>query len=150
MSKIAVSFSRVFAVFAAIVFLFVTPAPAAPAPENTPDYFVEWVRSRGNLYVDTGVAGKVGVKAEMSFFHCSSSEFPVMLGAWGEENERFNLVMHNYNQCRWEYGSWDGLYIIYYSVYLYCIYSIYTLYILYCNILCTVYTFLSLNHLRVS
>ena len=108
MSKIAVSFSRVFAVFAAIVFLFVTPAPAAPAPENTPDYFVEWVRSRGNLYVDTGVAGKVGVKAEMSFFHCSSSEFPVMLGAWGEENERFNLVMHHYNQCRWEYGSYDG------------------------------------------
>ena len=31
-----------------------------------------------------------------------------MLGAWGEENERLNLVMHNYNQCRWEYGSWDG------------------------------------------
>jgi len=97
------------AVSALIALLCAVSAPAAPAPENTPDYFVEWVRSRGNLYVDTGVAGKVGVKAEMSFFHCtSSSAFPVMLGAWGEENERFNLVMHNYNQCRWEYGSWDG------------------------------------------
>ena len=89
---------------------FAASARATPAVENTPDYFVEWVRSRGNLYVDTGVAGKVGVKAEMSFFHCtSSSACPVMLGAWGEENERFNLVMHNNNQCRWEYGSWCSI-----------------------------------------
>ena len=81
---------------------------AAPTPENTPDYFVEWVRSRSNLYVDTGVAGKVGVKAEVSFYYIQHDTYPVMLGAWGAEKERFNLVMHENRRCRWEYGHYDS------------------------------------------
>ena len=83
---------------------------ATPTPENTPDYFVEWVRSRSNLYVDTGIIGKVGVKAELSFYHVQNSnqQYPVMLGAWGDTYERFNLVMHKDKRCRWEYGHYDS------------------------------------------
>ncbi len=81
---------------------------ATPTPENTPDYFVDWVRSRSNLYVDTGVAGKVGVKAEVSFYYIQHDTYPVMLGAWGAEKERFNLVMHENKRCRWEYGHYDS------------------------------------------
>ena len=100
--KAAVSAAAI-AVSATISTLF-----AAPTPENTPDYFVDWVRSRSNLYVDTGVAGKVGVKAEVSFYYIQHDTYPVMLGAWGAEKERFNLVMHENRRCRWEYGHYDS------------------------------------------
>ncbi len=100
--KAAISASAI-AVSATISTLF-----AAPTPENTPDYFVDWVRSRSNLYVDTGVAGKVGVKAEVSFYYIQHDTYPVMLGAWGAEKERFNLVMHENKRCRWEYGHYDS------------------------------------------
>jgi hypothetical protein len=93
---------------AAIAASAVTSTFAAPTPENTPDYFVDWVRSRSNLYVDTGVAGKVGVKAEVSFYYIQHDTYPVMLGAWGAEKERFNLVMHENRRCRWEYGHYDS------------------------------------------
>ena len=97
------------AVLAAVVAVIaVTSTFAAPTPENTPDYFVDWVRSRSNLYVDTGVAGKVGVKAEVSFYYIQHDTYPVMLGAWGAEKERFNLVMHENKRCRWEYGHYDS------------------------------------------
>ena len=93
---------------AAMAAIAATSTFAAPTPENTPDYFVDWVRSRSNLYVDTGVAGKVGVKAEVSFYYIQHDTYPVMLGAWADTNERFNLVVHQNKRCRWEYGSWDA------------------------------------------
>ena len=96
------------AVAAVVVAIAVTSTFAAPTPENTPDYFVDWVRSRSNLYVDTGVAGKVGVKAEVSFYYIQHDTYPVMLGAWGAEKERFNLVLHENRRCRWEYGHYDS------------------------------------------
>ena len=93
---------------AAMAAIAATSTFAAPTPENTPDYFVDWVRSRSNLYVDTGVIGKVGVKAEVSFYYIQHDTYPVMLGAWGAEKERFNLVMHENRRCRWEYGHYDS------------------------------------------
>ena len=74
-----------------------------PTPENTPDYLVEWVQPSASLYVDTGVKGKVGVKAEVKFANVSCGDFPVMLGSWG--TRRFNLIMHWGQQARWEYGD---------------------------------------------
>ena len=51
---------------------------------ETPDYFVEWVQpSSPNLYVDTGVQGKVGLKAELQYIHVQNGSWPVMLGSWG-------------------------------------------------------------------
>ena len=72
---------------------------------ETPDYFVEWVQPSAALHVDTGVRGKVGVKAEVQFIHRSSPTFPVLLGSWGGNKKRFNLVMHWNEQGRWEYGD---------------------------------------------
>ena len=72
---------------------------------ETPDYFVEWVQPSAALHVDTGVRGKVGVKAEVQFIHRSSPTFPVLLGFWGGNKKRFNLVMHWNEQGRWEYGD---------------------------------------------
>ena len=74
-----------------------------PTPENTPDYLVEWVQPSASLYVDTGVKGKVGVKAEVKFANVSCGDYPVMLGSWGAR--RFNLIMHWGQQARWEYGD---------------------------------------------
>ena len=76
-----------------------------PTPENTPDYLVEWVQPSASLYVDTGVKGKCGVKAEVKFAHVYSGEYPVMLGSWGGDNKRFNIVMDKNEQARWEYGN---------------------------------------------
>ena len=73
---------------------------------ETPDYFVEWVQpSSPNLYVDTGVQGKVGVKAELQYIHVQNGSYPVMLGSWGGNQKRFNLAMHWGEQARWEYGD---------------------------------------------
>ncbi len=77
---------------------------------ETPDYFVEWVQpSEANLYVDTGVRGKTGVKAELKATNVSCGEYPVLLGSWGGQGEgrRFNLVMNKNEQARWEYGSYQ-------------------------------------------
>ena len=74
-----------------------------PTAENTPDYLVEWVQPSASLYVDTGVKGKVGVKAEVKFANVSCGDYPVMLGSWGAR--RFNLIMHWGQQARWEYGD---------------------------------------------
>ena len=78
---------------------------AAPTPENTPDYFVEWVQPSAALYVDTGVTGKCGVKAELKYLYVQNGTYPVMLGSWGGDNKRFNLVMHQNEEARWEYGN---------------------------------------------
>ena len=82
-------------------------AATAPAPSRaeTPDYFVEWVQPSAALHVDTGVRGKVGVKAEVQFIHRSNPNYPVLLGSWGGNKKRFNLVMHWNEQARWEYGD---------------------------------------------
>jgi hypothetical protein len=90
------------AAIAAMAAIAVTSTFAA----NTPDYFVEWVQpSSPNLYVDTGVQGKVGVKAEVQFIHRSNGDYPVLLGSRGGNNKRFNLVMQGGEQGRWEYGN---------------------------------------------
>ena len=78
---------------------------SAPLQAETPDYFVEWVQPSAALHVDTGVRGKVGVKAEVQFVHRSSPTYPVLLGSWGGNRKRFNLVMHWNEQARWEYGD---------------------------------------------
>ena len=78
---------------------------ATPTPENTPDYFVEWVQPSAALYVDTGVIGKCGVKAELKYLYVQNGTYPVMLGSWGGDNKRFNLVMHQSEEARWEYGN---------------------------------------------
>ena len=78
---------------------------------ETPDYFVEWVQpSEANLYVDTGVRGKTGVKAELKATNVNCGEYPVLLGSWGGQGEgkRFNLVMNKNEQARWEYGSYQN------------------------------------------
>ena len=78
----------------------------SPSQAETPDYFVDWVQpSSANLYVDTGVRGKTGVKAELQFLYSRPSDqrWPVMLGSWG--SKRFNLVMNDYDESRWEYGE---------------------------------------------
>ncbi len=80
------------------------------ANADTPDYFVKWVQpSSPNLYVDTGIIGKSGVKAEVDYIYVqnSSQSFPVMLGAWNNlgSDDRFNLVMHQGENWRWENGS---------------------------------------------
>ena len=83
----------------------ITVAPVSVA-SSAVDYFVEWVQpSSPNLYVDTGVRGKTGVKAELQFLFSrpGNERYPVMLGSWG--SKRFNLVMNNYDQSRWEYGE---------------------------------------------
>ena len=72
---------------------------------ETPDYFVEWVKPSAALYVDTGVKGNTGVKAELKVTHVASVTYPVMLGSWNGEGKRFNLVMHYGEQARWEYGN---------------------------------------------
>ncbi|MBO7683608.1 MAG: C10 family peptidase, partial [Kiritimatiellae bacterium] len=85
-----------------VTFTYVDPVILA----NRPDYFVEWVQpSSANLYVDTGVRGKTGVKAELQFLYSRPSDqrWPVMLGSWG--SKRFNLVMNDYDESRWEYGE---------------------------------------------
>ena len=83
---------------------FLTLVPATQGASV--DYFVEWVQpSSANLYVDTGVQGKVGVKAELQYIHVQSVTYPVMLGSWGGNNKRFNLAMHWGEQARWEYGN---------------------------------------------
>ena len=83
----------------------ITVAPVSVA-SSAVDYFVEWVQpSSANLYVDTGVRGQVGVKAEVQFIHRSNGDYPVLLGSWGGNNKRFNLVMHWGEQGRWEYGN---------------------------------------------
>ena len=96
--------SRV-AAFVASACFTVTPSFAAPTPENTPDYFVEWVQPSAALYVDTGVTGKCGVKAELKYLYVQNGTYPVMLGSWGGDNRRFNLVMHQSETARWEYGN---------------------------------------------
>ena len=91
------------AAFAAAI--CVAAAPSLSQAE-TPDYFVEWVQpSSPNLYVDTGVRGKVGVKAELQYIHVQNGNYPVMLGSWGGNQKRFNLAMHWGEQARWEYGD---------------------------------------------
>ena len=75
---------------------------ALPAAAETPDYLVEWVQPSAALYVDTGVKGKCGVKAEVKFSNINTDRWPVMLGSWNDK--RFNLVMHDYQNARWEYG----------------------------------------------
>ena len=92
------------------VALVATSICVATAPSQSradmPDYFVEWVQpSSANLYVDTGVRGKTGVKAELQFLFSRPSDqrYPVMLGSWG--SKRFNLVMNDYDESRWEYGE---------------------------------------------
>ena len=75
------------AAFAAAI--CVASAPSSSQAE-TPDYFVEWVQpSSPNLYVDTGVRGKVGVKAELQYIHVQNGNYPVMLGSWGGEQQAF-------------------------------------------------------------
>jgi len=49
---------------------------ATPMPENTPDYFVEWVQPSAALYVDTGVIGKCGVKAELKYLYVQNGTYP--------------------------------------------------------------------------
>ena len=90
------------AALAAAICVAVTPSPSQA---ETPDYFVEWVQPSAALRVDTGVRGKVGVKAEVQFIHRSNGDYPVLLGSWGGNNKRFNLVMHWGEQGRWEYGN---------------------------------------------
>ncbi|MBO7683595.1 MAG: hypothetical protein J6T51_02590, partial [Kiritimatiellae bacterium] len=83
----------------------ITVAPVSVASAAV-DYFVEWVQpSSANLYVDTGVRGKTGVKAELQFLYSrpGNERWPVMLGSWG--SKRFNLVMNDYDESRWEYGE---------------------------------------------
>jgi hypothetical protein len=96
--------------FATFCIGYSVPVYSEPTEENTPDYFVEWVRSKSNLYVDTGVIGKVGVKAEISFYHESTNEpHPILLGSWSAVDlDRFHLVMHTGDTCRWEYGSYEA------------------------------------------
>ncbi len=90
------------AALAAAICVATTPSPSQA---ETPDYFVEWVQPSAALRVDTGVRGKVGVKAEVQFIHRSNGDYPVLLGSWGGNNKRFNLVMHWGEQGRWEYGN---------------------------------------------
>ncbi len=78
--------------------------PIAAAAE-TPDYFVEWVKPSAALYVDTGVKGDTGVKAELKATHVASGTYPVLLGSWNGDNKRFNLVMSHDEKARWEYGN---------------------------------------------
>ena len=78
--------------------------PMAAAAE-TPDYFVEWVKPSAALYVDTGVKGNTGVKAELKATHVASGTYPVLLGSWNGDNKRFNLVMSHDEKARWEYGN---------------------------------------------
>ncbi len=69
---------------------------------ETPDYFVEWVKPTGNLYVDTGIRGKAGTKIYVRFYHADADNFANIIGAsasggsqrvgigfWGESN-RYN------------------------------------------------------------
>ena len=69
---------------------------------ETPDYFVEWVKPTGNLYVDTGIRGKAGTKIYVRLYHADADNFANIIGAsasggsqrvgigfWGESN-RYN------------------------------------------------------------
>ena len=69
---------------------------------ETPDYFVEWVKPSGNLYVDTGIRGKSGTKISVRFYHADADNYANIIGAsasggtqrvgigfWGESN-RYN------------------------------------------------------------
>ena len=84
------------------------PSFATPTPENTPDYFVEWVQPNGKLYVDTGIIAKDGIKAETYLQHVKTEgvTYPAMLGAFFYTgNKRFIPCGFANNEIRLQYGT---------------------------------------------
>lgn len=82
--------------------------PAAPAPENTPDCYVEWVQAKGDLYIDTGIIGRVGTKSEIYFGNIKSTWADVMLGSFIVDNgdeKRIHLCGFFYEEVYLQYGS---------------------------------------------
>jgi hypothetical protein len=84
-----------------------TPSYGAPTPENTPDYFVEWVQPNGALYVDTGITGKCGTKAEIGFSNANSGTYPCLLGSFRKDatEKRFHLLGFWRESVRFQYGT---------------------------------------------
>jgi hypothetical protein len=84
-----------------------TPSYGAPTPEYTPDYFVEWVQPNGALYVDTGITGKCGTKAEIGFSNANSGTYPCLLGSFRKDatEKRFHLLGFWRESVRFQYGT---------------------------------------------
>ena len=56
-------------------------AVSSSSQAETPDYFLEWVESKSNLYVDTGIRGRCGTKAEVRFANLGGDTHHAMLAA---------------------------------------------------------------------
>ena len=64
---------------------------ATPTAENTPDKFVRYVEATGSQYVDTGIVGRYGTKAEckVEWMAFSDSSFLASRTGWGDSRLYF-------------------------------------------------------------
>ena len=69
---------------------------AAPTPENTPDKFVRYVEATGSQYVDTGIVGRHGTKAEckVEWMNFADSAF-LACGDWSANTRFFMCYCRN-------------------------------------------------------
>ena len=68
-----------------------------------PDYFVEWIKTDGSQYIDTGVIGKTGTKMIYTgYIWSAGNPNPVLLGCTLSNNNAFYIPIQLYA------GYWGG------------------------------------------
>ena len=68
---------------------------------DVPDYFIEYVESAGNAYLDTGIIGRSGTAAKMEVEFKENYDNAILASRKGDS--RFYLI-HNGGSSKWLYG----------------------------------------------
>ena len=102
------------AVAALMVSMATAPLPlfAVPNAGNTPDAFVQYLQapSTAGTYIESGIQGRVGTKAEARFRHAapySGSNHPCLLGSFLDDGtaQRFLLLGFYRDEMTLQYGT---------------------------------------------
>ena len=74
---------------------------------DVPDAFIDYVESKGNSYIDTGVIGRYGTGAKMEMSWIGTSSDQALLDSRDGTDKRFYLVHRNTgDKWLWGYGTY--------------------------------------------